>query len=53
MYLCSRKSSSAGGMAYMVEHLPSKLKALISNPSTIKKKNQYRFYEEKSHFENL
>jgi hypothetical protein len=32
---------SAGKVAQVVEHLPSKLKALSSNPSTEKKKKIY------------
>jgi hypothetical protein len=32
----------AGGVAKVMMHLPSKLEALSSNPSTSKNKNQHR-----------
>jgi hypothetical protein len=37
---CGKQNSEAGGMAYIVEHLPSKHKALSSNSSTAKEKKK-------------
>jgi hypothetical protein len=34
------KTKSVGGMVQVVEHLPTKHKALNSNPSSTKKKNK-------------
>jgi hypothetical protein len=34
------KAKRAGGMAQVIEHLPSKLKALSSNPNTPNKKEK-------------
>jgi hypothetical protein len=34
------RSKKAGGLAQVVEHLPSKCAALISNPSTAKQKRE-------------
>jgi hypothetical protein len=36
----------AGGMAQVVEHLPSKYEALSSNPNTKKKKKKFLFMTE-------
>jgi hypothetical protein len=41
----SRKDKQkAGGMALVVQHLPSKHKALNLNPSTAKKKKEYALF---------
>jgi hypothetical protein len=41
LYLKITKVKRARGMAQVVEHLPSKLKVLSSNPSSVKKKKKF------------
>jgi hypothetical protein len=43
-YLKNNKRKRAGGMAQVVELLPSKCEALSSNPSTTEKKKKGNIY---------